>query len=270
MSAADRPLLSNARSERVKQVAALGRRAVRDRSGTFVVEGPQGVRELLRYAVAAARGLYLTEAAGARFPEIAEAARTAGVPTWHCTEQVLAAMGETGSPQGMLAVAGRVDVPVGEALDAVGAQGFAVLLTHVRDPGNAGTVLRGASAFGASAVLVSDASVDVYNPKVVRSTVGALFHLPVSVGTPVEELLEACRARGIRLLAADASGETRLPDADLGGAHAWVMGNEAWGIDAEVLEACDEVVSIPIERAESLNLAMAATVCLHTSATARP
>lgn len=269
MTAPSAQLLSNPRSERVRQVAVLGRRAARDKQGRFLVEGPQAVRELLRYAAHAAEALYLTPAAARRHTEIVGAAGEAGVRTQECTEQVLAAMADTEHPQGMLAVARGVDVPLEQALEAVGESGFAVVLTHVRDPGNAGTVLRGADAFGAAAVLVSEASVDVYNPKVVRSTVGSLFHLPVSTGTPVTELLEACRRRGIRLLAADGSGPTTLPEADLAGPHAWVMGNEAWGLDPEVLALCDEVVSIPIQRAESLNLAMAATVCLHASAASR-
>jgi RNA methyltransferase, TrmH family len=262
-------LLSNPRSERVRQVAALGRRAARDKQGRFLVEGPQAVRELLRYAVHAAEALYVTGPAAARHTEMVAAAQDGGVPVHECTDQVLAAMADTDHPQGMLAVARRVDVPLQQALDAVGESGYAVVLTHVRDPGNAGTVLRGADAFGAAAVLVSAASVDVYNPKVVRSTAGSLFHLPLSVGTPVEELLAHCRRRGIRLLAADGSGTTMLPDVDLTGPHAWVMGNEAWGLEAEVLELCDDAVAIPIQRAESLNLAMAATVCLHASSATR-
>lgn len=269
MTAVGSPLLSNPRSERVRRIAALGRRAARDKQGRFLVEGPQAVRELLGYAVHAAEALYLTEAAARRHTEMVAAARQAGVPVQECTEEVLAAMADTEHPQGMVALARHVDVPLDAALDAVGERGFAVVLTHVRDPGNAGTVLRGADAFGASAVLVSAASVDVYNPKVVRSTVGSLFHLPVSTGTSVPELLAACRDRGIRLLATDGSGSTLLPDADLSGPHAWVLGNEAWGLEPEVLELCDEVVAIPIQRAESLNLAMAATVCLHASGAAR-
>lgn len=269
MTDAPPTLLSNPRSERVRQVAALGRRAARQRAGQFLVEGPQAVQELLRYAADAVVGLYLTEAAGRRHEGIVQTARQRGARTWWCTEQVLAALADTGTPQGMVAVARTIDVPLGQALDAVGEDGYAVVLTHVRDPGNAGTVLRGADAFGASAVLVGEASVDVYNPKVVRSTAGSLFHLPVSVGTPVPDLLRVCRERGIRLLAADGAGTTRLPEVDLGGPHAWVMGNEAWGLEPEVLALCDEVVSIPIQRAESLNLAMAATVCLHASGSAR-
>ncbi|WP_238146656.1 TrmH family RNA methyltransferase [Ornithinimicrobium murale] len=264
---ADSSLLSNPRSDRVRSVRSLGRRAVRARTGRFAVEGPQAVRELLSYAGHAARDLYLTASATERHTDIVELAGAAQVAVRLCTDEVLAAMTDTPHPQGMIAVAEPVDVPLADALASVG-NGFVVVLTNVRDPGNAGTVLRAADAFGAAAVLVSDASVDIYNPKVVRSTVGSLFHLPISVGTPVPEVLAACRAAGLRVLAADGSGQTSLPDVDLSVPHAWVMGNEAWGLEAEVRDLCDDVVSIPIVRAESLNLAMAATVCLHASSSA--
>nr|WP_306239486.1 RNA methyltransferase [Ornithinimicrobium cryptoxanthini] len=267
-------MLSNARSDRVRSVRSLGRRAVRQRVGRFVVEGPQAVRELLSYAGHAASDLYLTSSAAERHTEIVELANAVRVAVRLCTDEVLAAMTDTSHPQGMIAVAEPVHVPLEEALGAVTGRDnpasrlFVVVLTNVRDPGNAGTVLRAADAFGAAAVLVSDASVDIYNPKVVRSTVGSLFHLPVSVGAPVPDLLEACRAAGLRVLAADGTGETSLPEVDLSAPHAWVMGNEAWGLEPEVRDLCDDVVSIPIVRAESLNLAMAATVCLHASSSA--
>jgi TrmH family RNA methyltransferase len=232
-----------------------------------VVEGPQGVRELLRHAPDSVRDVYLTAPAAERYVELVEAAEGSGAALRECTEEVLTAMTDTPHPQGVLAVATPVDVPLTEALDGVVASGgFVVVLAHVRDPGNAGTVIRGADAFGASAVLVSDASVDVYNPKVVRSTVGSLFHLPVVRGVPGDDLLQGCRAAGFRLLAADGRGGTMLPEADLAAPHAWVMGNEAWGLPDELLDQCDDVVAVPIVRAESLNLAMAATVCLHASA----
>jgi RNA methyltransferase, TrmH family len=86
-------------------------------------------------------------------------------------------------------------------------------------------------------------------------------------GLDVEATIERLRAHGIRTYAADGAGTTLLPDADLSVPHCWVMGNEAWGLDAAVREACDDVVRVPIHgRAESLNLAMAATVCLYASA----
>lgn len=264
----DEPLLSNPRSDAVRQVAALGRRAVRTRRGQFLVEGPQAVRELVHHAAPAVRVLYLSTEAGERHPGLVAAALATGVPVRECTPAVVAAMADTEHPQGVVAVADHLDVPLEQALAQV-AGGFLVVLAHVRDPGNAGTVLRGADAFGAAAVLVSESSVDVYNPKVVRSTAGSLFHVPVVTGLPVTGLLAACRRAGLRLLAADAGGTTPLPRADLDGPHAWVMGNEAWGLDAQVRQACDDSVAIPIQRAESLNLAMAATVCLHASSAAR-
>jgi TrmH family RNA methyltransferase len=149
-----------------------------------------------------------------------------------------------------------------------------VILTNVRDPGNAGTVIRGADAAGADAVLLSDSSVDIYNPKVVRSTAGSLFHLPIVTGAPIAALLDGVRAAGLALLAADGSGDRVLGDVEddldvdlLAGPHAWVMGNEAWGLEPHVRAACDAVVRVPIYgHAESLNLAMAATLCLYQSA----
>ncbi|MGI8948271.1 MAG: TrmH family RNA methyltransferase [Ornithinimicrobium sp.] len=266
---ADPPLLDNPRSDRVGSIRALGRRAARDRHDRFLVEGPQGVRELLRHAGHRAEAVYLTPEAAARHTEMEELARAAGVHLQRSTEQVLAEMADTSHPQGVLAVATRMHVTAEQVLADLGPDDFVVVLANVRDPGNAGTVIRGADAFGAAAVLVSTASVDINNPKVVRSSVGSLFHLPISTGTPLSELLSICRDAGLRLLAADGAGDTALPAVDLSGPHAWVLGNEAWGLERTTLALCDEVVSVPIVRAESLNLAMAATVCLHASSAAR-
>jgi len=174
-------------------------------------------------------------------------------------------MGDALVPQGIVAVCRPIDVPLHAVLDE--GPRLLVILTNVRDPGNAGTVIRGADAAGADAVLLSDSSVDIYNPKVVRSTVGSLFHLPIVAGVPICLLLDRVRAAGLTLLAADGCGQSLLGDVDLAGPHAWVMGNEAWGLDLDVRSACDTVVRVPIYgKAESLNLAMAATLCLYQSA----
>ncbi len=143
-----------------------------------------------------------------------------------------------------------------------------MLLTHVRDPGNAGTVIRGADAAGADAVLVSDASVDVFAPKVVRSTAGSLFHLPVVTGLRLEPTFAALRERRDQAAGRRRGRDGAAPGrATSTGPHAWVMGNEAWGLDDATRAQCDEVVRVPIYgKAESLNLAMAATVCLYASA----
>ena len=261
-------MLTNPRAERVRAVRALSTRPVRERTGRFVVEGPQGVREAVRYAAPSVRDVYATPEAAERYADdILAPARHAGLWTHEVAPEVLAAMSGTDAPQGVLAV---VDA-AGATLEEVTGRSprLLVLLTHVRDPGNAGTVIRAADAAGADAVLVSAASVDVHAPKVVRSTAGSLFHLPVVTGLDVGTTLRHLGAHGIRTYAADGAGTTLLPDADLRVAHCWVMGNEAWGLTGEVLAACDDVVRVPIHgRAESLNLAMAATVCLYASADA--
>ncbi len=262
-------LLTNPRSERVKAVAALGRRAVRGRRGLFMVEGPHAVAELVRYAGAHLVDLYVTADASKRYPEFVAGARSAGGRVYECADHVLAVMADTQHPQGVIAVARFIDVPLQQVLADIG-EGFIAVLNEVRDPGNAGTVIRAADAFGARAVVLTDASVDLHHPKVIRSTAGSIFHLPMSLGSGIDDVIAACRVAGVRVFAADAAGQTSLPDADLAGPHAWLFGNEARGLPAEIRQASDDIVAVPIVgSAESLNLAMAATVCLHASAATR-
>ncbi|PRY63791.1 TrmH family RNA methyltransferase [Knoellia remsis] len=257
-------MLTNVRSDRVRSVRSLSRRSVRERTGRFVVDGPQGVREAIRYAAERVDDLYVTGAAAQRHSDLVDAAHAARVRVHDTDEAVLAAMSDTESPQGLLAVVATESPTLDDVLART--PRLLVLLSSVRDPGNAGTVIRGADAFGADAVLVTEGSVDVHSPKVVRSTVGSIFHLPVVTGLDVTATLDALAAHGIRTLAADGAGTTLLPDADLDGPHAWVMGNEAWGLPEEVKARCADVVRVPIhDRVESLNLAMAATVCLAAS-----
>ena len=178
------------------------------------------------------RDVYLTAEALARYADdIVEPARAAGLWVHEVTPEVLAAMAETDAPQGVLAVVDTATDDLDAVLDA--GPRLLVLLTHVRDPGNAGTVIRGADAAGADAVLVSEASVDVHSSKVVRSTAGSLFHLPVVTGARRRgDAAAAARRTASARYAADGAGTTLLPDADLSVPHCWVMGNEAWGLDA--------------------------------------
>jgi len=266
----DHRMLTNIGSDRVRSVRALGRRAVRERERLFLAEGPQAVREVVAHRPDTVQDLYFeaqvgTQATDIRQETVLDAARAAGLSIREVSHEVLVAMSDAVAPQGVVAVCRPIDVPLDTVLDE--RPRFLVILTNVRDPGNAGTVIRGADAAGADAVLLSDSSVDIYNPKVVRSTVGSLFHLPIVTGVPIAVLLDRVRAAGLALLAADGSGDTLLGDVDLARSHAWVMGNEAWGLEPDVRAACDTVVRVPIYgKAESLNLAMAATLCLYQSA----
>lgn len=241
---------------------------MRARQGRFLVEGPQGVREVVRHRPDLVKQLYVTDGAAIRYAAELGVAAAAGLPVHPVTDAVLAAMADAQTPQGLLAVCAS---PL-TTLDALAAAGprLVCVLARVRDPGNAGTVLRAADAVGADAVVVTDGSVDVLGPKVVRSTAGSLFHVPVVAGTTLEATLAALRSAGLRVLAADGSGKRTLDAVDLAAPHAWVFGNEAWGLEAADRDRCDEVVRIPIRgRAESLNLAMAATLCLYAAAGAQ-
>ncbi|SEQ79477.1 RNA methyltransferase, TrmH family [Streptomyces sp. yr375] len=216
--------------------------------------------------------LFATVDAAERYADIIAEARTAGARVHLADEQVIEDISTTVTPQGLVGICRFLDTPFEEILAA--RPRLVAVLAHVRDPGNAGTVLRCADAAGAEAVVLTDASVDLYNPKAVRASVGSLFHLLVAVGVPVEQAVAGLRDAGVRILAADGAGEDDLDDeldkGTMGGPTAWVFGNEAWGLPEETRDLADAVVRVPIHgKAESLNLATAAAVCLYASARAQ-
>jgi TrmH family RNA methyltransferase len=268
------PELSSLRSPRVSAARRLSRRVQRGKERRFVAEGPQAVREAVAYGVLpggehAVVEVYATAEAAERHPELLDDARAARIPVLGVTDEVIEAICQTVTPQGIAAVCRFVDTGFEQLLAA--RPRLVAVLANVRDPGNAGTVLRTADAAGADAVVLTDASVDLYNPKAVRASVGSLYHLPVAVGVPVELAVKGLRQAGVRILAADGAGErdldAELDDGTLGAPTAWVFGNEAWGLPEATRALADEVVRVPIHgRAESLNLATAAAVCLYASA----
>jgi TrmH family RNA methyltransferase len=186
-------------------------------------------------------------------------------------DDVLTTLSDTVTPQGVVARCRYVDVPVESALSPP--PRLVALAADVRDPGNAGALVRCADAAGADAVVLTGSSVDLYNPKVVRASVGSLFHLPLVVESDVVGVTGSVRDAGLTVIAADADGDLDLDAAiDTGlleAPTAWLFGNEAWGLPAPIRALADRVVNVPIHgRAESLNLATAAAVCLYASARA--
>lgn len=262
--------LTSIRSPRVKAARRLAKRAFRSRDRRFLAEGPQAVREALALPGTLTE-LFTTAEAEARHAELVLAAEAAGVPVLRVSGEIMAELAQTVTPQGLLAVCTFVDTSLESVLAAE--PGLVTVLAHVRDPGNAGTVLRTADAAGSEAVIFTDASVDPYNGKCVRAAAGSTFHLPVVVGPRFDTLMPALRAAGLTVLAADGAGERTLDEAIdeglLARPTAWVFGNEAWGLPEEILGQVDDVIRVPIYgRAESLNLATAAAVCLYASARA--
>ena len=280
----------------MRDVAKLAGRSGRLKRRQFFVEGPQAVREALQAhrdcmdagGTAVVEAVYATVECLKRHPELFELASPKGsqLQVRIASDLVLSAMTDTVTPQGVVAVCNFVDVPLEEVLAAK--PKLIAMLCRVQDPGNAGTVLRAADAAGADAVIFSNSSVDIYNPKAVRSTAGSLFHLPVVRGVELAEVVSAAKAAGVGVLAADGYGqlnldllqdesaarafEQQIPDSQyaLEEPTLWLFGNEAQGLAGEEKALADHRVAVPVYgEAESLNLGTAATVCLYASARAQ-
>lgn len=264
-------MLDNPRSPRVRAVAKLEKRAARLETGMFLLEGPQAVSEALTFRPNLVVELYATPTALERYTDIAQLATDAGVDVEFVSEQVLDAMADTVTPQGFVAVCHQFPTSVKDIFN--NEPKLIAILEEVRDPGNAGTIIRAADAAGADAVIFTGRSVDLYNPKVVRSSTGSIFHLPVAVGANLIDVRERARAAGLQILAADVKGGDLLEARNSGllaKPTAWLFGNEARGLTDDDLLLADKSVSVPLYgHAESMNLATAASVCLYESAFAQ-
>lgn len=247
----------------LRSVRRLAQRRGRDLAGRFLVEGRQAVREAL--------------AAGGLVDEVivddprrhADLLEGVDVPVWTADDHAMRQLSDTVTPQGIVAVCSQLQF----GWDDVPNPQLVVICAQVRDPGNAGTVIRCADAFGADAVVLTTGSVDIHNPKVVRSTVGSLFHMPILTGVDLRAAVDHVKGLGLQVLAADGDGaplDIKQARGELTQPTAWIMGNEAWGLPDEDRALADEVVAVPMwGGAESLNLSSAAAVCLYATASAQ-
>jgi TrmH family RNA methyltransferase len=258
-----------ATNSRVKEARKLSRRSVRAERRLFLADGPKAVEGALG-ATTYAGGpcvveVFATPDAAERYADL-----LGGTDAVLVDDRAMAALSDSVSPAGVVSVCRPVDVPLGALLETSSPP--LVVCADVRDPGNAGTIIRTADAVGAGGVVLTGHSVDPYNAKTVRASVGSLFHLPVAVVTDTAEAVRRVRAAGMDVLAADGAGELDLFDIDerLADNVAWLFGNEAWGLPDDVAALADHRVRIPIAgRAESLNLSTAAAVCLYATARAQ-
>ena len=265
------PDLLTARSGRVKEARKLQRRRDRSEHRLFLAEGAKALSEALA-APGGVAEVFATREAGERHAALRQAVQEAGLPWLPAEDDALGSLSGAVTPQGIVAVCRFLDRPTGVLLDA--ATRTVVICADVRDPGNAGTVVRCADAAGAEAVVLAGNSVDPYNDKTVRATVGSLWHVPIALDDDPAGVVRRAQEAGFVVLAADGAGETDLFGAERTGLLdqkvAWLFGNEAWGLPEELAALADHRVSIPIfGRAESLNLSTAAAVCLYASARAR-
>jgi RNA methyltransferase, TrmH family len=254
------------RHHRVRRLRALIRDPrTRRGEGAFVVEGPRGVGSALDRG-AVLESAYVGPGADRAFRPLTSRLRELGIPIDELKEGVLERIGDTVTPQPVLAVASMTLTD----LDALDRDGPVLVAVTVRDPGNAGTLLRSAEAAGCAGVVFCGNSVDPYAPKVVRSSAGAVFGIPVVEADQPVKVLDALGRQGRRRLAAVATGGEPFDRVDLGGPVALVLGNETEGLPAELDASLDGRVTIPIEPpAESLNVGMAATVLAFEAARQR-
>jgi TrmH family RNA methyltransferase len=254
------PLTSG--NTRVKNARKLARRSFRGEQRLFLADGPNAVEGALGVPGC------VVEVFGTPEASVEYAGLRAAAPVWTPVDhRAMDSLSDSVTPAGIVAVCRFVDRPVDDILAS--APSLVAICADVRDPGNAGTVIRTADAAGAGAVVLAGRSVDAYNAKTVRATVGSLFHVPLAVVPDPAEAVRAAKAAGLAVLAADGAGEVDLFEAGdlLAGPTAWLFGNEAWGLPPELAALADHRVRIPIHgRAESLNLSTAAAVCLYASA----
>ena len=284
-------ILDNPKSDRVRRIADLTRAKGRERSGRFLIEGPQSVREAVTWRPDVVQDLYVEVSQALEHPriisstleKIVETSQDATIYVHYCTGDVMRRISP--DAQGIAAVgnaesmhAGADDVELGKNGRAPQIAAFWQVRRH-RDPcgrcgrtGNAGTVIRAADAAGCDAVIFVDDCVDVLNPKVIRSTAGSLFHLPV-LAMSTDEFFTWTGDHNMDVWAADVYGtEERKPEslpavladkAAVEAPKAVLFGNEARGLEPDILTRCGRIVSIPLYgKAESLNLGTSAAVML--------
>jgi len=268
--------ISSLHNPLVKYLEKLKKRRFRDQEERFAVEGVRFVEEALRSGWPVERLVYSPGLPGtARGAELLSLAEKAGISTTPVEKKILDALACTESPQGVLALCRMVQRQLQDLAVGVGAgedkrQGLVVVVDGVGDPGNLGTIIRSAHAFGADGAVLLKGTVDLYNDKSLRATMGSVFHLPVLSGVRPAELAEHLSAAGLSLLVGVPAGGEPVDGLDAGRPLALVVGGEAGGPSAELLSIPHQKVTIPMPgRAESLNVAVAASVLLYEIARQR-
>ena len=268
------------RTPRVVSASKLHRAATRRKTGRFLAEGANSVEAAL--STGRAVEVFCDEAVLDRFGDLISQAERAGVKVSSVTARAIRSLSDTVSPAGIVALCRTVVLEPGELggpgdsaagadvrSDAAAPPRLLAIGQALAEPGNVGTLIRVSDALGADAVWLTEGAADPENTKAVRASAGSLFHVPVVRGVAESELVARVQALGMQVAVATADGEVDVEHADeqLARPTAWIFGNEAHGVPAELSEAADLRVRIPIRgRAESLNIVTAASICLHTSA----
>ncbi|RXT04745.1 RNA methyltransferase [Ammoniphilus sp. CFH 90114] len=250
--------IQSVQNSKVKEWAKLNSKKGRDKEQLFLIEGLHLVEEALK-SKAGIRTVLIMEGFHLQ-SKLEQSLQNSLATVYWITEPIAHKLSETENPQGIFAI---VDIPVNQVDELIQDSPVLLLLDAIQDPGNLGTMIRTADAAGIQGVILGKGTVDVYNPKTIRSTMGSIFHLPI-VQTDLNEICHELSERGFRILATSLEGAVPYDEALYDGPVAIVIGNEANGVSASILKQCDKFVKIPIYgQAESLNAAMAAGIIMY-------
>lgn len=245
----------------VKHVKSLHEKSKRDQLGQFFVEGLRIVEDALlsgvfiEFVVISESANFKKEVQG-----LVEGLREKGLLIYEVSDKIFKEISDTETPQGILGV---IKKPEFELEEVIRSGDFYILLERIQDPGNMGTIIRTADAAGTSGIIVSNGCVDIYNPKVLRSTMGSIFHLPIVKVDNLEKAILDLNKTGFNVLAAHLNGQTWHFDQDMKNKTAVVIGNEANGISDNVAKEC-KLIKIPmLGKSESLNASVSAAVIIY-------
>ena len=254
-------MITSTGNARVKQLVTWQKkRKARDEEGVYIVEGIRMYREAPRAQV---REVYVSEQFYSRYGE------ELGLSAWGrqleiLSDHVFSHVSDTKTPQGILAIVKRLNYMMNDLMQVKNQKApHLVVLDNLQDPGNLGTIFRTAEAAGVTGILLSKDCVDVYNPKVIRSTMGAVFRMPFLYVEDLPEKIKELQKKSIKTYAAHLRGENAYDEEDYTTGCAFLIGNEGNGLRDEVADCADCLIRIPMEgEAESLNAAVAAAVLM--------
>jgi len=254
-------LINSPKKERVRRYRRLRKRNFRYKEQLFLAEGLKAVKEAL-FSPYELEALICDQRGGEALEAYADVIRERNIPCYSVSDEIMDILSSTVTPQGVTAVCRMLHVDLAEILE--GGPSYLLVSNRVRDPGNLGNMIRAADAAGAGGVIVCKESVDVYNPKTVRSTAGSVFHLPISIDKDFSDVVHSLQERGYTVYAADAHQGSDMWEIEWPDRIALVMGNESWGMPEEEAALFNARVHVPvIGRAESLNVSAAAAVLLY-------
>lgn len=254
--------ISSKHNHHIKLVKSLSNRKFREKESLFVLEGVRLIEEAVHAGVGIRFVLYCRKLSGSlRGSRLLNKFWELGVNTFLVEENLFSELSDTENPQGILAVAEVLQSIFSDFI--INQESLFLLIDGVQDPGNLGTMIRTACAAGASGVVLTKGTVDLFNPKVIRASMGTIFQIPVIMREDNQTILDFFKSKGFRFLVADANGEKTYYHSEAKGPVVWVLGNEANGPGEFFLKEADEIVRIPISsKVESLNVAVATGILL--------